>query len=56
MSLNHNMKQAFSHETKRINASSPSIAMFYLINSNASEEEMRNFAETNKIDYQIVKF
>lgn len=66
MSLVHNMKQTFerglnkgssngySGNPSMMSSLSSSIAMFYLINPNPSEEEMKKFADENKIEYQVV--
>jgi hypothetical protein len=62
MSLIHNMKQTFSGALEgqsKIYSSflplAPSIAMFYLVNSNPTEDEIRKFSQDHKIEESIVK-
>lgn len=54
MSLNHSLKQTLQHQWRPNLQLSPSIAMFYLLNPNANEEEIEKFAENNKIERQMV--
>jgi hypothetical protein len=62
MSLTHNMKQTFSGalegQTKIYSSVlplAPSVAMFYLVNSNPTDEEMKKFSKDQKIEESIVK-
>ena len=55
MSLVHNMKHTLSQEGKQINPHSNSIALFNLAHPNAKEDEIKKFAEENKINSQLVK-
>ena len=62
MSLIHNMKQTFSGalegQTKIHSSFLPlnaSVAMFYLVNSNPTDEEIRKFSQEQKIEESIVR-
>ncbi len=55
MSLVHNIKQFSSGEGKQINSSSYSIAMFYIMNPNATKDEIDKFSEEHKIKPEEVR-
>ena len=57
MSLVHNMKTNFEGglNNKIVPPNAPSIAMFYLTNRDASEEDMIKFAEENKFQAEMVR-
>lgn len=62
MSRIHNLKQTFSGalegQTKIHSSFLPlnaSVAMFYLVNSNPTDEEIRKFSQEQKIEESIVR-
>ena len=58
MSLVHNMKQTFENvliTTPIENSEALLLVSFYMSNPNSKEEEIRKFAEENKINSEMVR-